>query len=86
MVSWGLALAAAVLYRRRFPAEVRSPSWKQPLYPLFPVLGAVGIGVVTVFTIWEGPFKLVVGLSWIGLLAAYYLFVVRDRVTTGAKA
>jgi L-asparagine transporter-like permease len=86
MVSWGLALAAAVFYRRQFPAEVCSLSWKQPLYPLFPILGAIGIGVVTVFTILDEPIVLAVGLSWIGLLAAYYRFFVRSRIPTGAKA
>src|SRR5262249_19164916 len=43
MVSWLLALVAAVLYRRSFPKEVRGLSWRQPLYPLFPLLGLVGI-------------------------------------------
>jgi amino acid transporter len=86
MVSWGLALAAAILYRRQFLAEVRSLSWKQPLYPVFPILGAIGIGVVTIFSILDEPITLVVGLSWIGLLAAYYRFFVRSRISTGAKA
>jgi amino acid transporter len=81
MVSWGLALAAVVLYRRRFPAEVRALPWKQPLYPLFPVLGAVGIGVVTCYTIQSKPITLAVGLGWIVAVAVYYRLIVRKRQT-----
>lgn len=51
MVSWLLALIAAVVYRRRHADEVRRLTWRQPLYPLFPVLGLVGIAVVTYYTV-----------------------------------
>jgi amino acid transporter len=80
MVSWVLAVAAAVLYRRRCPDEVRALPWRQPLFPLFPVLGLLGIAVVTVFTFEAVPLTLGVGAGWIVALAVYYRAVVARRV------
>lgn len=80
MVSWGLALVAAVLYRRRFPDEVRRLPWRQPLYPLFPVLGVVGIVAVTYTTFEAVPLTLAVGAGWLVGLAAYYRLVAARRV------
>jgi amino acid transporter len=80
MVSWGLALAAAVAYRWRHPGEVRGLPWRQPLYPLFPLLGAAGIAVVTYFTVAAEPNTLAVGAGWVAALALYYRLAARRRV------
>ena len=72
MVSWFLALIAAVAYRRRHPEEVRALSWRQPLYPLFPVVGLIGIGVVTYYTVEGEPTTLAIGAGWIAVAGVYY--------------
>jgi amino acid transporter len=86
MVSWGLALLAAVLYRRRFPDEVRGLPWRQPLYPVFPALGLVGIAVVTWFTFEAEPLTPVIGVGWVAALAAYYRVVVVRRIRPAAAS
>lgn len=80
MLSWALALVAAVWYRRKCPAEVRGLSWRQPLYPLFPVLGATGIVVVTWFTVDQKPVTVPIALVWLAGLGAYYGLAVRPRL------
>ncbi len=72
MVSWALALVAAVAYRRRYPEEVRALSWRQPLYPLFPLVGLIGIGVVTYYTVEGAPLTLAIGAAWIAVAGVYY--------------
>lgn len=72
LVSWTLALIAAVLYRKRYQEEINQLPWKQPLYPLFPVLGFIGIGIVCYGTFVGSPMTLVRGAIWMGLL--YLLF------------
>ncbi|RXT06541.1 APC family permease [Ammoniphilus sp. CFH 90114] len=72
MVSWTLALIAGVLYRKNNMDEVSQLSWKQPLYPLFPILGFVGIGIVCYGTFVGSPMTLVRGAIWMGVL--YVLF------------
>jgi len=79
MVSWSLALAAAVAYRLRRPAEVRALPWRQPLYPLFPIAGLIGIAVVTYYTVESAPMTAWIGAGWIAAGGLYYGFVVRPR-------
>ncbi|MBO8162167.1 MAG: amino acid permease [Brevibacillus sp.] len=72
MVSWSLALIASLLYRRHHKQEVASLPWRQPLYPLFPVLGFIGIGIICYGTFVGTPMSLVRGAIWMGIL--YLLF------------
>ncbi|WP_110114054.1 amino acid permease [Bacillus sp. CGMCC 1.16541] len=72
LVSWTLALIAAVLYRKRAFDEVQQLPWKQPLYPLFPILGFIGILIVFYGTFIGAPMTLVRGIIWMGIL--YVLF------------
>ncbi|MED0670070.1 amino acid permease [Aneurinibacillus aneurinilyticus] len=72
MVSWTLALIAAVLYRKRAKEEVGALPWKQPLYPLFPILGFIGIGIVFFGNFIGSPMTIVRGAIWMGIL--YVLF------------
>ena len=45
--SWALAVVAAILYiEKNAKNEVEKLAWKQPLFPLFPILGLIGIGIV----------------------------------------
>lgn len=86
MVSWLLALVAAVVYRRRHAEEVRALPWRQPLYPLFPVAGLIGIAIVTYYTVESAPTTLWVGAVWIGVAGLYYALVARKRVRELAQA
>jgi APA family basic amino acid/polyamine antiporter/D-serine/D-alanine/glycine transporter/ethanolamine permease len=72
MVSWALALVAAVRYRRKFAVEVAGLPWRQPLYPLFPVLGLVGIAVVTWYTAADAPLTPAAAGGWLAALGTYY--------------
>ncbi|MEC5423235.1 amino acid permease [Virgibacillus sp. C22-A2] len=72
LVSWTLALMASVLYRRRNPEEIKGLPWRQPLYPLFPILAFVGIIIVFVGSFIGSPMTLVRGIIWMGLI--YILF------------
>ncbi|MBM7702108.1 APC family permease [Metabacillus iocasae] len=72
LVSWTLALIAAVLYRKRAFDEVQQLPWKQPLYPLFPILGFIGIIIVFYGTFIGAPMTLVRGIVWMAVL--YVLF------------
>jgi len=72
MVSWTLSLIAAILYRRNFSDEVSRLSWKQPLYPLFPTLGFIGIAIVCYGTFVGSSMTLVRGFVWMASL--YVLF------------
>lgn len=77
MVSWFLALIAALLYRRQHAAEVQALSWRQPLYPLFPAVGLVGILIVTYYTIEGAPMTACIGAVWIAVAGLYYGLFVR---------
>jgi amino acid transporter len=79
MVSWALALTAAVAYRWQYPEEVKALSWRQPLYPLFSVAGLLGIGVVTYYTVEGAPMTLVIGTGWIAVAGVYYYFGPRRK-------
>jgi len=72
MVSWSLALIAAILYRTRSQDEVSQLSFKQPLFPLFPILGFIGIAIVFLGTFIGSPMTLLRGALWMGIL--YIIF------------
>ncbi len=72
MISWGLAAVAAILYRLRHREEVARLAWKQPLFPLLPVLGLVGIGIVLWGTFAGFPVALVYGAIWVFLLWVFF--------------
>jgi amino acid transporter len=84
MVSWTLALIAAVLYRKHHMQEIRQLPWKQPLYPLFPILGFIGIGIVCYGTFVGSPMTLVRGAIWMGIL--YVLFKVSGKSKSSGAA
>lgn len=72
LVSWTLALIAGILYRKKAMQEVQQLPWKQPLYPLFPILGFIGIGIVFYGTFIGMPMTLLRGV--IGMAVIYILF------------
>ncbi|ADU51996.1 amino acid permease-associated region [Thermaerobacter marianensis DSM 12885] len=76
-VSWLLAVIAAVLYRARAPQEVAALPWRQPAYPLFPLLGVLGIAVVVYGTFVGTPQAPLYGAIWLVALYLYYRFYVQ---------
>lgn len=82
MVSWTLALIAGLLYRKNNRDEIRELPWKQPLYPLFPVLGFVGIAIVCYGTFVGSPMTLVRGVIWMGLLFLYFKLSNKSRTNS----
>lgn len=84
MVSWALATIAAILYRTRCRDEVARLAWKQPLFPLMPILGLGGIAMVTYSTFVGTPKSLLWGGIWMGLL--YVLFRAFTGRTRGPAA
>jgi len=86
MVSWTLALIAAVLYRKHAKQEVALLPWKQPLYPLFPLLGFGGIGIVCYGTFVGSPMTLVRGAIWMGLLYLLFRYFEKFRSTEAGSS
>lgn len=75
LVSWSLALVAAILYRKNMMEEVKQLPWKQPLYPLFPILGFIGIIIVFYGSFVGSPMTLVRGIIWMGILYILFKFI-----------
>lgn len=74
LLSWSLALIAAILYRQRAAEEVAKLEWKQPLFPLLPILGLIGILLVTYWTFSGSPMSIVWAAVWIVALFLVYRF------------
>lgn len=83
LVSWTLALIAGVLYRKNAKEEIMQLPWKQPLYPLFPILGFIGIVIVFYGSFIGSPMTLVRGVIWIAAL--YILFKVFNKSNNSFK-
>ena len=72
VVTWLISILGAIQYRRKFPNEIKSLPWKQPLYPLFPILGLIGIGVIFYGTFQGAEMSVLVGCIYVALLTIYY--------------
>lgn len=82
IVSWGLALLAAVMFRMKAKDEIVKAGFKQPLYPLFPIIGFIGCIYVLYLSFSGGVAipTLTATAVWVALFAAYYFGVVRKRL------
>jgi len=82
-ISWGLAVIAGIMYRKEIGNEnVREKvGWKQPLYPLIPILalaGCVYLLYLSFYDIWQ-----FVGLLiWFGIYCIYYIGI-RSKIKKG---
>lgn len=77
LFSWSLALIAGVLFRIKHKEEVAQLSWRQPLFPLFPILSFIGIAVILYGTFVSSIMTLVRGGIW--LVVLFVLFVIFNR-------
>jgi L-asparagine transporter-like permease len=83
MVSWSLAIIAGILYRKNHMDEVNKLSWKQPLYPLFPILAFIGIAIVFFGTFLGSWMILVRGAIWMGALyLVFRYFRKKNKIDT----
>lgn len=80
VVSWGLALVAAVMYRKYHKDEIDKAGWKQPLFPLFPILGLGGCAYIAYLCFAGSLPTFVTSIVWIGLLAIYYFMYVKKKM------
>lgn len=72
MVCEALGIIAGIKYRQKYKAEVEKLPWKQPLYPLFPILGLIGVGVIVYGTFRGAESSLLIGIVFTILLVVYY--------------
>lgn len=80
IVSWTLAVVAGMLYRKYSKDEIEQLPWNQWFYPLFPVLGLVGIFVIFYGTFLNTPMTLVRGLIWMIALFIFYKIYSEKRI------
>ena len=77
LFSWGITLVASVIYRVRYKEEVAKLSWRQPLFPMFPVLGFIGIVVVLYGSFVNDLGTLLRGAAWLTVL--FVLFKIFNK-------
>jgi len=71
-VTWTLGMISSVLYRSRYPQEIRGLPWKQPLYPLFPIIGFIGVAIIMYGTFKGAEMAILYGVIFVAALAIYY--------------
>lgn len=74
LVTWAIAIVAAVKYRREHPRHVANQDWKQPLFPLFPILGMVGVAVILYGTFSGAVTSFGLGIAFLIVITAIYYF------------
>ena len=82
-ISWGLAVIAGMLYRKEMGAErIRNEvGWKQPFYPVIPIL-AIG-GIIYVLYLCFYDVSQFVGFAvWMLIYIVYYLCI-RNKIKKG---
>lgn len=77
LFSWSLALIAGVIYRIKCKEEISKLSWKQPLFPLFPVLGFISIVAILYGSFINSLMTLVRGGIWLTIL--FVLFIIFNK-------
>lgn len=80
LITWGVAIVAAIKYRREHPIHVEKQDWKQPLFPLFPVLGMVGVAVILYGTFAGAVASFGLGIVFLIAIFAIYYFYGRHRM------
>ncbi len=80
VVTWLISIIGAIQYRRKFPEEIKNLPWKQPLYPLFPILGLIGVAVIFYGTFQGAEMSVIVGCAYVLILVVYYLLHGKNTV------
>ena len=80
IISWGLAIVAGMIYRKREMQEIIDSGWKQPLYPFFPIVGLAGCAYVIYITI-AGDYSQFIPMAvWIVALLVFYEVYSKSRI------
>ncbi len=84
MVSWGLALLAAIKFRKEMGAErIRNEvGWKQPLYPLFPAIAFLGCIYVLYLSFYDWV-QFVSVAVWMGIYLIWYHGSIKKKIKNG---
>jgi len=85
VVTWLLGLISSILYRSRFPDEIKALPWKQPLYPLFPIIGFIGVGIITYGTFKGAELSILYGLLFLAALVIYYYAYGKKHMDKAAR-
>ncbi len=73
-LTWFITLLAAIAYRKKYPEEISNLKWRQPAFPLFPILGLAGVAIIMYGAFQAALISLLIGLAFLGLLVMYYFF------------
>jgi amino acid transporter len=71
-VTWAIAIIGAIIYRRNYPAYVESQQWIQPAFPLFPLLGLVGVGIIFYGTFRGAWISFGLGIAFVVAMSVIY--------------
>ena len=84
IASWGLAVVASMMFRKeKGPDGIRKDvGWKQPLYPLFPVVGLLGCAYVLYLSFYDWVQFLGVAI-WMGIFLLWYYGSVKRKLKRG---
>lgn len=74
LFSWGVTLFASVKFRQSYKGRINDLPWKQPLYPLFPILAFAGIAFVFYSSFVGSIVPIAIGVTWIGALLLIFYF------------
>lgn len=85
IISWGLALIAAIYYRKKEPDEIKASGWMQPLFPVFPILGLAGCLYVMYITIGGDYSQFIPMAVWVIALLIFYELYSKKRVARLSK-
>lgn len=84
IASWGLAVVAGMMFRKeKGAAGIRQDvGWKQPLYPLFPVVGLAGCAYVLYLSFYDWVQFAGVAV-WLGIFLLWYYGSVKRKMKRG---
>ena len=79
-ITWAIAIVAAVRYRSSYSDYIKSQDWIQPFYPLFPVLGMVGIAIIFYGTFRNSYVSFGLGVAFVIVMTVVYFVYGQDRM------
>lgn len=80
-VSWTLALAAAIKYRKNHYDEIKTAGWQQPLFPAFPIIGIIGAAMIMWTSYSTDLVQMIIGVAWLIVLLLFYAVYGKNRVS-----
>ena len=81
VIAWGLALICPFILRKKHYNLIEKSGWKQPLWPVFPIIGIIGCAYTFYLGVCAGPVHVLITVCWIGISAAYYFLYAKKNYT-----